>query len=350
MEKNYSAKIATKFGPKEIAVYFGDIMDFEEPIDILTTSAFVNSYEPVSRTVFGALFHHGISVKALAKSPVLDLRKFCHVWLSEEIHHPTSQIHRIGCVEMYGAHLNYYDPFAVEISLINSIRSYFSMLDIASIYNIKMDTIALPLLGSGVQNISIHLLLIPLINECISFLKRNNSVQRICFIERSAFKANAISEALQQSYNLQTQQEEAIDRNPQEQRRAMAFLSYSSADKNIADNLCSKLENRGVKVWYAPRDVKGPYAQAITEAIEKSTHFIVILSENSLKSQHVLNEIDLAFQGLPDKIKFKPLRIDEAIFTPSFKYYLSRQHWLDAVDPPLEERLNEFVEDLLSDL
>jgi hypothetical protein len=69
-----------------------------------------------------------------------------------------------------------------------------------------------------------------------------------------------------------------------------------------------------------------------------------------LKSEHVLNEIDLAFQALPDKIKFKPLRIDEAIFTPSFRYYLSRQHWLDAVDPPLEERLNEFVDDLLADL
>jgi hypothetical protein len=47
-------------------------------------------------------------------------------------------------------------------------------------------------------------------------------------------------------------------------------------------------------------------------------------------------------------MKFKPLRIDDAIFTPSFKYYLSRQHWMDATVPPLEERLNEFVKELLT--
>ena len=68
-----------------------------------------------------------------------------------------------------------------------------------------------------------------------------------------------------------------------------------------------------------------------------------------MQSQHVLNEIDLAFQELPNNIKFKPLRIDMADFAPSFRYYLSRQHWMDAVIPPLEERLSEFVKDILDD-
>ena len=128
-----------------------------------------------------------------------------------------------------------------------------------------------------------------------------------------------------------------------------AFISYSSHDKNIADNLCSKLERNGIKVWYAPRDVIGAYAESIVRAIDNSSLFIVILSRNSMTSQHVLNEIDLAFQNIPEKIKIKPLRIDDSMFTPSFKYYLSRQHWMDAKDPPLEDRLNEFVESLLRD-
>ena len=350
MEALYSAKIATKFGVKEIAAYAGDVMEFEESIDILTTSAFVHSYAPTPRTIFKALWDNGISVKALASAPALDLRDFCHVWLSEEVNQPNTHIHRIGCVEMLGSYLFESEEWELEKSLINSIRAYFSMLDIASIYNIKMDTIALPLLGSGSQNISVGMLLIPLINECVSFLKRNASVDKICFIEKNTMKAKAIASYMEHSYNLLNQQKEDTLPSAKEKRKAVAFLSYSSADKNIADNLCSKLENRGVQVWYAPRDVKGPYAQAITQAIERSSHFVVILSENSLKSEHVLNEIDLAFQGLPDHIKFKPLRIDEAMFTPSFKYYLSRQHWMDAVNPPLEERLNEFVENLLADL
>lgn len=68
-----------------------------------------------------------------------------------------------------------------------------------------------------------------------------------------------------------------------------------------------------------------------------------------MASEHVLNEIDLAFQNLSKGIKFKPLRIHNAMFTQDYKYYLSRQHWMDASVPPLEERLNEFVADLLND-
>lgn len=136
---------------------------------------------------------------------------------------------------------------------------------------------------------------------------------------------------------------------PKTQAAPTAFISYASSDKNIADNLCSKLEQNGIKVWYAPRDVSGAYASSIVQAIDVASHFIVILSRNSISSEHVLNEIDLAFQHLPNNIKFKPLRIDNAMFTPSFTYYLSRQHWMDATDPPLEDRLNEFVSSLLSD-
>lgn len=133
------------------------------------------------------------------------------------------------------------------------------------------------------------------------------------------------------------------------EHKSQAFISYSSQDKNIADNLCSKLEQNGIKVWYAPRDVKGAYAASIANAIDNSNFFVIILSQNSMASEHVLNEIDLAFQNLSKGIKFKPLRIDNAMFTQDFKYYLSRQHWMDASVPPLEERLNEFVADLLDD-
>ena len=175
------------------------------------------------------------------------------------------------------------------------------------------------------------------------------STKRICFIERSAAKADLIAKAIQQSHNIALLSGPASSYIPS-RPKASAFISYSSRDKNIADNLCFKLEQRGIAVWYAPRDVQGPYANSIVQAIDSCTHFIVILSQNSMTSQHVLNEIDLAFQKLPGNIKFKPLRVDNSLFTPSFKYYLSRQHWMDGTVPPLENRLNEFVEKLLLDL
>lgn len=344
MELIHSVPIDAGYATKSISVFCGDVTRFDGEIDILTTSAFVNSYAPSPRTVFKALHGCGIHVDALALAPEIDLRKPCHTWLSKKVGPNPTGIKRIGCVELIGAHLVKLDRFAMEQAMINSIRAYFQMLDIASFYGVDMTTVALPLLGSGQQNLSGELLLIPLINECISFLKRNHAAKNIYFIEINPEKANLIARSLSNSLRFSSPSNEG---QPGKDQKELAFISYSSKDKNIADNLCAKLEHRGVKVWYAPRDVNGPYAESIVHAINSACYFIVILSENSITSEHVLNEIDLAFQNLSNGMKFKPLRIDNALFTPSFKYYLSRQHWMDATIPPLEERLNEFVNDLL---
>lgn len=347
MEPLYSTWISTDMGQKSIKVFCHDVSQFEENIDILTTSAFINSYSPTPKTVFKALYDVGISVEDLASDPYIDLRKSSNTWLSHEISSFNSLIHRIGCIELIGYHSLTSARYQFEQSIINSIRSYFKMLDIAAISGVKMDTIALPLLGSGRQHIQSGMIFIPLLNECISFLKRNSNAKQIYFIEINRNKANFIVECLKQSYSLSLS---SVSRNEYipNNHGARAFISYSSKDKNIADNLCFKLENKGIAVWYAPRDVKGAYAEDIANAIDACTHFIVILSQNSMQSQHVLNEIDLAFQALPNNIKFKPLRVDNTLFTPSFKYYLSRQHWTDATIPPLEERLNDFVEKFFS--
>lgn len=351
MKPNYTTTISTGYGSKHICVYCCDVLDFDEEIQILTTSAFRNSYEPTPRSLFGALYNIGIHVMDLAVRPALDLRDMCHVWLSEDTRAPGTHIRRIGCIELTPMWCDRGTENASTQSMLHSIRAYFQMLDIAATYRIPMDTVALPLLGAGDQDIDSNLIMIPIITECIAFLKRNAAVRRICFIERSLWKAQLIMRALQSSYAASMEDEFAKQpKIPMKMDKAFAFISYSSPDKNIADNLCAKLEREGIRVWYAPRDVRGPYAGAIAEAITQVTHFIVILSRNSLHSEHVLNEIDLAFKGLPDRIKFKPLRIDEAMFTPAFDYYLSRQHWMDAVVPPLEQRLEEFVAKIISDL
>lgn len=332
---------------KEIAVFCDDITNFREPIDVLTTSAFVGSYAPTPGTVFSALRRIGISVRNLSRHPEIDLRSSCQVWLSKRVLFSEQKIRRIGCIELMRYRNLSYGASAFEQSMINSIRSYFYMLDIAAVYGVEMDCVALPMLGAGCQGLDPEMLMVPLINECISALKRNPAIRKICFIEKNAERAESLANGLKKSYRFSESDGEISSTEPQ--KAPLAFISYSSKDKNIADNLCSKLENRGIRVWYAPRDVRGPYAASIVRGIEEASYFVVILSENSIASQHVLNEIDLAFQKLPLEIKFIPLRIDQSLLTPSFKYYLSRQHWLDATVPPLEKRLLEVVDKILAD-
>ena len=341
--------ISTSYGDKSIAVYAQDITALDEPIDVMAVSSFYRSYNPTRGTMLGALNTCGISTQKLSRSPEIDLREQCNIWLSRSIEGSGLPIGRIGCIEMspwqpgLGAWRDH------EGEIISSIQAYFHMLHIASLSGIKIGTVGFPILGAGNQRIDPTFITIPTINECIRFLKTNEAVNRICVISYNHSQAFRFARTLEDSYSALQDSKLRIESAATSEEKPLAFISYSSGDKNIADNLCAKLEAAGMRVWYAPRDIHSQdYASAIVDAITQCTHFVVILSKNSLQSHHVLNEIDLAFAELNRHVRFCPLKIDEEELGSAFRYYLSRQHWMDAHVPPLEKRLEEFVASIKS--
>ena len=338
--------IDTQSGEKTISVHACDIRDLDVDVDIMTVSSFYRNYEPTRGTLFAALHGKNIDVQKLAESPEIDLREQCNIWLSKETSDTAElPIKRVGCIEMSAYSEDQSDWRNREATMLASIQAYFRMLDIASIMGIKIERIVLPVLGAGSQRISSDFIMTPLLNECIRFLKNNSDVRHIMIVTYDHPTAFKFAMTLERSYSFQNEVAAVKKAAPDKTQNKLAFISYSSKDKNIADNLCAKLEARGIKVWYAPRDIStGDYAGAIVHAITRCTHFIVILSKNSIRSDHVLNEIDLAFNQLQRGIKFIPLKMDAEELGPSFMYYLSRQHWMDAQIPPLEKRLEEFAE------
>ena len=115
------------------------------------------------------------------------------------------------------------------------------------------------------------------------------------------------------------------------------FLSYASADLSVATQVCTALEAQGVSCWIAPRDVMAGdlYADAIVRAINACQVLVLILSEASVASPHVLREVERASAKRRAVVS---VRIDAAALTPSLEYFLSASHWLDAshgVDPVL---------------
>ena len=126
------------------------------------------------------------------------------------------------------------------------------------------------------------------------------------------------------------------------------FISYEHESKSIADNICSVLESRGVRCWYAPRDVYGDYATSIVEAIEKCKVFVLILNHNSSESPHVLNEVEMAYKRiLNGEITIIPFKVDEGILSKAMEYYVKRLHWIDAVSEPLEKSIHHLYEQLV---
>ncbi|MBQ4227550.1 MAG: toll/interleukin-1 receptor domain-containing protein [Clostridia bacterium] len=340
-------RIGTPYGEKSIAVYQQDIRALDEPLDVMTISAFYRSYAPVRGTLLEALSEKGISVSALSRDPKIDLRSICNIWLSRKLSGVGLPINRIGCMEL--------SPYAdtrdawrqVQQQILNSISAYFHMLDIASMSGLSMARIGMPVPGGGHQHVDSAFTAIPMLNECFAFLKRNPYARKISIITYDERQAQDFARVLDESYAAHSEQMDKSSQQENRKQRALAFISYSSKDKNVADNLCNKLEAAGIGVWYAPRDIRAnDYASAIVTAIRSCTHFITLISKNSLASNHVLNEIDLAFKELNRGVQFFPLKLDEEEMGPAFEYYLSRQHWTDMRLPPLERRLDELINKL----
>lgn len=75
-----------------------------------------------------------------------------------------------------------------------------------------------------------------------------------------------------------------------------AFISYAKADQAKAQEIADSLEQRGIKCWIAPRDVRPgrTYGDEIIRGIEGARALILVLSSASNESGFVSREIERA--------------------------------------------------------
>jgi TIR domain-containing protein len=114
------------------------------------------------------------------------------------------------------------------------------------------------------------------------------------------------------------------------------FVSHSHSDAPAAELIVQALEKRGVTCWVAPRDVPpgGSYAEAILNAIESASCFVLIYSQHSNVSSHVLREVERA---LKFELNIVPVRFDDSAPSKSLDYLLATVHWL-AIAPDSRDR------------
>jgi hypothetical protein len=94
------------------------------------------------------------------------------------------------------------------------------------------------------------------------------------------------------------------------------FISYSSKDDDFAKRIHEGLQNSGVRCWFAPHDLRigDKIRDEIDAAIRLRDKVVLILSEHSIKSDWVENEIEQALEEerkRRQKVLF-PIYIDEA--------------------------------------
>lgn len=117
------------------------------------------------------------------------------------------------------------------------------------------------------------------------------------------------------------------------------FISYSHKDKTTADAICSHLEGRGIRCWYAPRDITPgeEWGNAILKGIENAKIMVLVFTRDANLSQQVLREVNNAVNS---GLSIIPFRLTEEEPAAGMRYYLATVHWMDAMNDDLEKAIS----------
>jgi hypothetical protein len=171
------------------------------PCDLLAVSAFKGSYHPTPGTVIGALKeNHGISLQKSGPGRALidaefDLRDQFGIWITREL--PGATCRRILCVELLG---RIDDQREVGQQLQSLLENVFVGLAILEAKGIVIRQLALPLLGTGQQEIAPLDIVGPLISKTQDAIARSTSLERVMFVERNPQKARLLLDEIERKF------------------------------------------------------------------------------------------------------------------------------------------------------
>lgn len=158
---------------------------------------------------------------------------------------------------------------------------------------------------------------------------RNATVDRLEFYNVHFAKVLDLSNATLRSKEIDTATfDDVVPGWPVETEFYSCFISYSSKDAAFASRLHADLENNGVRCWYAPEDIKigEEFRQRIDDAIREYDKLLLVLSQYSVRSDWVQDEVEACFERERRQRRqvLFPIRLDAAVTR-------TRQAWAAAV-------------------
>jgi hypothetical protein len=188
MERLNLVEIETRLGFRTFELYCGDITRLEPKVDILAVSSFARGYSPVPSTVFGALQENcGISVKALAQKCEFDFRDSLGCWVAK-IDCPEGPAERLLCVEMVGT----------DFPVAEIIQNLFIVMSVLEMKEIPSASLALPILGAGMQGLDPVEVINELLSASLNYLERSRSLTKVQFVEFNEERARQLDKAMNQ--------------------------------------------------------------------------------------------------------------------------------------------------------
>jgi serine/threonine protein kinase len=116
-----------------------------------------------------------------------------------------------------------------------------------------------------------------------------------------------------------------MDKDPSS---SLVFISYSPADRPIAEAACQSLETNGTRCWMAPRNLDAgvPQDGQIMQGLRESEVIVLLFSQHANESQNVLREIEFANE---QRLPILSVRLDTSVIGDDLAYYLRVAQWHD---------------------
>ena len=121
------------------------------------------------------------------------------------------------------------------------------------------------------------------------------------------------------------------------------FVSYSSGDEHVVNEVLKAIETEGPRCWIAHRDIPpgvGSWAEPIVSAIASSRLVLVLLTARSISSIDVLREVTLAAD---EEIPLLPVSLDSTTLTPSLRYFFVASQRLELAGLGQADQLRRIV-------
>ncbi|WP_228852028.1 toll/interleukin-1 receptor domain-containing protein [Aegicerativicinus sediminis] len=122
--------------------------------------------------------------------------------------------------------------------------------------------------------------------------------------------------------------------------KSIVFVSYSHEDKDIALGLTKELQALGANIWIDQIGIKlgQHWDNTIEEALEEAGTLMVLISNNSVTSPNVQDEVSIAIN---DKKRIVPILIEQCELPMRWR----RLQYADFISDP-EKSLNDVLEAL----
>jgi hypothetical protein len=147
-----------------------------------------------------------------------------------------------------------------------------------------------------------------------------------------------------QRYDTRSAQEENYSNIPRD-----VFVCFSSENQSVAEKVLNFLENDGKQCWISIRNLRPNdtenYWNSIEKAIDNCSVFLVISSEEAMRSKDVQKEVELASTKKKNMLEFK---IDQSRHTQLFKHAFDGKQWVDGYNN-LNKGYNKLVERIFNE-